>query len=569
MASVTDPLALIATRMEGMMNVLTVIANKSETTESTLQGLVQRVIALEARAVAPPFPSVPGSPSSAALEGTGVLPVVPEPPVAAIPPVPVAAPGPASPNVPMVPPGTPVLPTQAVVSTPAPTNTNALLAALTALASVRQAPRVRVDPSEEDSSIEFNDQDFSMMYPGTDEEFQGTNPALSGRHRTSLLMREQERAEKHAKEVQYTLAAPDYDHIKLTILTPWRVLQFWVAVLEYQTCHKLKLPVPSLIAETVKDAIIARYPELTADRINHIKDLQLQNYTIKMIQPRTKADFIKKMTSAVRFANDAVLKPNAEHFGLFYTALLVYRSGFTRMYDILSRDNARAVPECTMHPGGLIRLFLSKIPHGYGMSVYNNMSVKKYSEIVPFVTAFYIDVQRHFEFHLNTAELNDCFTGTAAEAFNKAKHSPGLHNIVADDISEGVWVDRPEAEVLVEEDEEFSPHDAVPGVFDDTADLRNFEATLAAMAHPAAGSKKDMACFTKLLHGTCNKQQCTYSHSEKLCNETRQLFIDMMRKVQRPAVPAPGSRPQQPSSMLKPSFSKPKLNAVAEDEEDN
>lgn len=552
------------------MDVLQVIAVRSENTDNTVQGIIQRVIALETRAVAPPVSSIPGSPSSVALEGTGVLPVVPEPPVAAIPPVPAVAPAAASPNVPVVPPGTPVLPSHAVVSTPAPTSSNALLAALTTLASARQVSRARVEPSEEDSSIEFNDHDFSMMYPGIDEEFHGTNPAISGRQRTSLLMREQERAEKHAKEVQYTLAAPAFDHIKLTILTPWRVLQFWVAVLQYQTCFKLKLPVSSLIAEPVKDAIVARYPELSADKINHIKDLQLQNYTIKMIQPRTKAEFIKKMTSAVRFANDTVLKPNAEHFGFLYTALLVYRVNFTRMYDFLSRDNASAVPECTLHPGGLIRLFLSKIPHGYGMSVHNNMSVKKFSEIIPYVTAFYKDVQRHYEIHLNTTELNDCFTGTAAEVFNKTKSTPGLHNIVADDdvCPEEPWIDRPAEEEHVEEEENF-PMDAVAGVFDDASDLRNFEATLAAMAHNAPGSKKDMACFTKLLHGTCNKQQCTYSHSEKLCNETRQLFIDMMRKVQRPAVPAPGSRPQQPSTMLKPSFSKPKLNAVAEEEEEN
>lgn len=565
MANVNDAIATMTTRLEAMMGVLQMIAQKSDATENTLQSIAQRVTALESPVTAS---TQPASPGSVALEGAGVLPVLPEPPAAAIPPVPAAAPAAPSPSLPAMPPSTPEAGTQGLVSTPAPTMS--LMAALTALANTRQVPRTRTDTSEEDSSIGYQDPDISMMYPNMDDEQYGSNPAHASKSRKSLLMREQDRAEKVAKEIQYTRAAPAFDAAKLANLTPWKVLQFWVAVLEYQTCYLLKLNVASYISQSVKDAIVARFPELLPDKINHLKDIELQNYTIKMIQPRTKAEFYRKLGLAVRFNNDVVLKPNAEHFGLFYAALLTYKVTFTRMYDFLSRDNPNAVPECTMHPGGLIKLFLSKIPHGYGMNVHNNMSTKKFDDIIPYITAFYKCVQRHYEIHLTTTELNDCFTGTAAEVFNKSKITPGLHHIVADDADDAdeAWVDRLHEQDQEEDAADTTYHPAVAEAFDAVEDMRHFEATLAAMTN-TAGSKKDMACFTKLLHGTCNKQGCTYAHSEKLCNETRTLFIDMMRKVQRPAATGPAFRSPLPPSAPKPAFTKPKLNAVAEEEEEN
>lgn len=450
-----------------------------------------------------------------------------------------------------------------------------LKAAMTSLVAARAAPPAPTSaPAEthsEESSIQLQDVDFSMMYPNADEEQYGANPArgnVAKPHRTSLFMRESDRASKASERVQYTQVAPKFDHIRLVALTPWKVLMFWVAVLEYQSTHLLKLPsVAALMDERVKNAMVARFPEaLQNARINHLTDVELQNFTIKMIQPRTKAQYVSKLTKAVRFNNDVVLKPSAEHFDLFYSALLEYRVIFTRMHDLLSRGIPEVVPECTMHPGGLIRLFLQKIPHNYGINVHNNMSTKKFDDIVQYINTFYKSVQRHHEFHLNTVELNDCFSGTAAAAFTKDKHTAGLHNIADDDGS--AYVDRP-AEIAHEEDLDDSPGDTpLAELFDDVEDTRHFEEMLAAMTN-ATGSKKDMACFSKLLHGTCTKTGCTYSHSEKLCNETRQSFIDMMRKVQRPAATGPGSRPPLSSSAPKPSFQRPKLNAVAEEEEDN
>lgn len=427
MANVHVALASVNNTLDTMMGMLQKIAQKMDTNENTLQSIVQRVVILEAHIVAP---SVPSSPMATVCESSAVLSVLPEPPVTDSSLVPSAPPAVAPLAVPPLPAGTPEVRVQVPVSTPVftPVFMTSLMTALSAVAD-RQAAASRVEFAKEDGGISIFDPGISTIYNDGDADLHDSSPALPAKSRQSLFMVEQERAEKRAKNVQYTRAAPPVDHIKLTRLTPRKVLQFWVAVLEYQSSHLLKLNVASLISQTVKDTIMARFPELHHDKFNHLTDIQLQNYTIKMIQPRTKSEFYTKMTAAVRFNNDATLMPRAEHFGLFYAALRSYKIHFTRMYDILSRDNFHAVPECTMHKGGLIRLFLSKIPHNYGVSVHNNMSVKKFDDIEHYITAFYDIVQRHYTYHLTTTELNDCFTVATTDDTKSALHENAVEHV--------------------------------------------------------------------------------------------------------------------------------------------
>ena len=419
MADVQVALASMNKTLDTMMGMLQKITQKMDTTENTLQSIVQRVVVLEAHIVAP---SVPSSPIAPVRENSAVLSVLPDSPVADSALVPSAPPAVAPLAVPPLPTGIPEVCVQVPVFTnvSTPVSMTSLMARLSAVAD-RQAAAPCVELAKEDGGIAIFDPGISYMNDDRDADLHDSTLPLLAKSRQSLYMVEQDRAEKCAKVVQYTRAAPPIDHIKLTRLTPRKVLQFWVAVLEYQSSHLLKLNVASLISQTVKDAIVARFPELLHDRFNHLKDIQLQHYTIKMIQPRTKAEFTTKMTAAVRFNDDATLLPRAEHFGLFYAALLSYKVHFTRMYDILSRDNPHAVPECTMHKGGLIRLFLSKIPHGYGISVHNCMSVKKYDDIEHYLAAFYDVVRRHHQYHLTTTELNDCFTVTTTAAAKPAR----------------------------------------------------------------------------------------------------------------------------------------------------
>lgn len=424
MSNVDEAIATMSNRLDTMMAMLQIIVDKAVTTENTLLGIAQRVTVLESNNVVSTSPS---SPSSADLVPSAALPVLPVVPVPIDLPVvasaPAAAPAaalaavPAAVSLSVLPPlpSTPAVTAQAPVHTPAPaTSIRAALAALNAV-TARKAALAHVDLSDEEGSIELFDPGISI----TSSNYMDDSQYFPVNSRQSLLMREQDSAVKRAKEVQYTRAAPPFDEAKLTRLTPRKVLQFWVAVLEYQTCHLLKLNVASFISQAVKDSIVARYPELLPDKINHLTDIQLQNYTIKMIQPRTQAEFYRKMTASVRFNDDTELKPRGEHYGLFYTALLSYKVTFTRMYDILSRDNPHAVPECTLHPGGLLKLFLSKIPHGYGFNVHNNMAVKKFDDVLLYITEFYKSVQRHYGYYLNTAELNDCFIATAADVTTK------------------------------------------------------------------------------------------------------------------------------------------------------
>lgn len=450
-----------------------------------------------------------------------------------------------------------------------PTAVSARAAAVTVRQPKPTPGQLDGDSTEEEDCADL---DFSMMYPGynADVKFEVVNPALSQpkkeppKERKSFFMRQQDRALKAAQDVHYTQPVPDSSHIKLEKLSPWRVLTFWSDMLEYHTVYGVRVNIAARIHRDVREQIISRnYATLRADKFYTLTYDELQMYTIKMIQPTTRGEFLDKMEKCVRFPRATVLKPSAEYFHLFYSALLLYRSVFERMYEFLSRDNDTAVPECTIHKGGILRCFLTPIPHQYGLNLYINMSVKKFDGVMSFLVAFYAVVETHYAWHKNTTHLNACFLGTAAAVFDAKRSAPELSNIVEHDYQ--VTMEEPD-------DDSDYPDQAHLVDSDDTdeadygEETLKFEAKIANMVSAASGGKGPLACFTKLLHGQCNKAGCKYAHDKELCDRTRTTFMDMMRKVQQPSAQGPRAQ-STPFTARKQPYAKPKLSALEEEDD--
>ena len=388
-----DQLEQLLTGMFNLVNQNNNITVQNNTIQATIQNLTERVENLELRQQLEATPPSPISEDFLESSSAQVAPL-PNPPTAESSSV-------TSPSA--------QLPTRSslgrAVSTLTPPASSARVAAVT-----HRQPKVTAEQLDDNSSDEDNSEalDFSMMYPGYNAEhkFEVVNPALQKdqkdpKNRKSLFMRQQDRALKAAQEVHYTQPVPDSTHIRLEKLSPWRVLTFWSDMLEYHTVYGVRVNIAARIDRDVRDQIISRnYATLRADRFYTLTYDELQMYTIKMIQPSTRKEFLDKMEKCVRFPKATVLKPNAEYFHLFYSALLLYRSVFERMFEFLSRDNASAVPECTIQKGGLLRCFLTPIPHQYGINLFINMPVKKYDGgFMPFLVAFYAVVETHYQWH--------------------------------------------------------------------------------------------------------------------------------------------------------------------------
>ena len=77
-------------------------------------------------------------------------------------------------------------------------------------------------------------------------------------------------------------------------------------------------------------------------------------------------------------------RPTLTNFKPLYSSLLVYKQNFQRLYDFLA-DGIRLNKE-----GGLIKIFIDKIPMGIGRRMFHNLNKEKYNNIAEFISAFTI-----------------------------------------------------------------------------------------------------------------------------------------------------------------------------------
>ena len=79
------------------------------------------------------------------------------------------------------------------------------------------------------------------------------------------------------------------------------------------------------------------------------------------MKPDSKEAFRKQLENYLDFRLPLNYTPHVTNFKPFHRALLTYRTQFKQLYDYMSYDNKRNVPDCHNKPGGLIKIFVSKI----------------------------------------------------------------------------------------------------------------------------------------------------------------------------------------------------------------
>ena len=69
---------------------------------------------------------------------------------------------------------------------------------------------------------------------------------------------------------------------------------------------------------------------------------------------------------------------------------MVYKQNFQRLYDFLA-DGIRLdfIPRADNKEGGLIKIFVDKIPMGIGRRMFHNLNKEKYNNIDEFISSFY------------------------------------------------------------------------------------------------------------------------------------------------------------------------------------
>lgn len=221
---------------------------------------------------------------------------------------------------------------------------------------------------------------------------------------------------------------------------------------------------------------------------------------------------------------------------------MVFISKFSKVYEILIvglDEDSKTIPRTENKTGGLVQLFISKIPFEYGTRVVQLIE-PKWDTIYTFIKEFRGVVDEHREDSEKARKLRRAFGGTAYESKSFDQKLQHLQEMRAlqNDVEER---DEDLDDAVAEEAEDLSQE-----LEDALAAVEQRQHQRKALPGKHAPPREPLVCTTKILHGTCNKPGCTYVHREE---QVAQKLLEMRALIDKQiaaAKPGLGQRPSGP-----------------------
>jgi hypothetical protein len=423
----------------------------------------------------------------------------------------------------------------------------------------RNRSRHRSRPSSSSSSSSSSRSRRRRSHASRSPKHRSGKKSKKNRKRDSILNRISADADKPRYEVVMTQSPPKYDHIRLESLSLKSVLRFVNQINEHQIAHGVRLPVPTLVSEKVREQLIARRKKLTRVKFYALGTKKLVKYLLEEVRPKSPLQFRIDMEKHVKFVLPNGYTPTASDFRPFYDALLILRNEFQTLYDILSEKNEDNVPPVTNKDGGLVKVFLDCISHGYGKRVYESMKDKHFHSIHDFLRPFYKTVGTHYRQFERVKLMNQHFYGTQFETPAKAASRPpytvkkhGLNNIqeaeAKDDSDNTAEPEFPPYDDTLhsEEDPQLEEQSDTGSQASKNIEDADFLAAFNEVRSPSKAQAKvptkpgtnlhviakkpeRTPCFRQLFHGDCSKEGCTHSHDAADLSTAYVYYAELMR----------------------------------------
>jgi hypothetical protein len=431
-----------------------------------------------------------------------------------------------------------------------------------------------------------------------EDEFQ----KLSASRRNSILGRIVKASTQKPKKppndprrfIQYIQTPPKYDHIKLEKLTLKSVHKFMEQILAYTTAtNGLELPVATLVSQSVRDHLMSFYKGLTLDKFYGMKTSQL--LTILQMESRPKSHIafyeeLKKQTPFTELPKGYV--PSALNFKIFYDAYILYKTNFIQYYDLMAEENEPNIPPNKNKEGGLIKLFIDRVPFNYGQTVFRslvraNNGKEQFRDIKDFIHKFGTVIEDHYKKYEENRTIQEHFvyshsSGSTGSSFNngssrfnnnrsftnstynKFRNGSSLHHIDehnGNDSNE----DNPDNEDNLQHNVD---HDMIPDanqpsdvdyvqqeqqsnnnteeedaeenhnrqMFQDQLDqLMYVDGKSNNYSKPqvnnSSKNQTPLGCLQMLLHDSCKKgDKCTFTHDPIVLQRSHNYYVDLLSK---------------------------------------
>lgn len=356
---------------------------------------------------------------------------------------------------------------------------------------------------------------------------------------------------------------PDYSHIRLHNLQPTNVLKFCKQVVNYGVTHNIRLDATALVSPRVRHELISRNRTLTEFSFGELSVEELFALLQQEIRPWNKLEFAELLSENTHLSLPGGFNLSTASFGQFYQKLQDYRQDFLQLYELIAEGAPFSIPKCNNKVGGLVRVFLSKLPSDYGQNCLASMDSDKFDSIHDFLDSFFILVEDQYRHFKDTQARELCYgnkqgRGSVAAAAQETPRRTSHTRRSGADISmiepDVLGDSRGEAELPLgaeadernesdagEESAELpESEDSVPeDVIDDAIDgadsvedlderLRTLQMVTKTSKSALEGSRPVGGCFGKMLRGECSRKNCRYSHDPVVLSQAWKKLHDAM-----------------------------------------
>ena len=325
---------------------------------------------------------------------------------------------------------------------------------------------------------------------------------------------------------------PDQSHLKFKDrLSVHSVMKFIDDCEEYLSVNRrmsVSLEPASLLSRSIRESMVSRYAKegLTSANFFMQRDETLFTRLSEMVRPTSEQAFIDVLEQIPFNWKGPVSAENAE---VYIRKVVAFIEKFARYIEFMSIDNDQYIPETRDCEGGLIRIFLSKLPNSFGRNLYAEISKQRrnFIEFSEFMQLFRILCERSIQETI--AAENTLARFASRKTSSDARVTPAEEKPTR---SAG-YVKRDEKrpartafpskfhslhEDLEQEDMQDGMYPADPEYVESEPYGEQAD-NMFAVDHKANKDYTKSGCFRFAVYGHCERKDCNRSHETKACED--------------------------------------------------
>lgn len=399
----------------------------------------------------------------------------------------------------------------------------------------RKASRDKFNRRKEISSpSESSDSDSSSDYKGKSRRYSALKNIIAPKNlnATPVVSMQQEA----------------YKGIRLEQLSVAQVMRFIDETNRYQAQWRVELRIATYVSDSVKRSLISKSGGLlTEGEFYQVTAKTLLKVIQKAVRPKSALAFSSAFNDNISFYISEKYNPHPTNLEIFYDALLLYRERVLLIFEFLSKKNSKNIPPCNNKEGGLIKIFIDKIPFEYGVQMLRNMRNTKFDTLEEFIDDFMIVAEKHclqsresretmrffkpaYRSYNNFPNRNFIKTNPAEalkDVLGVKPHGDKKINFIEDNRYDDNYYQNDVAQC--ESEQEACEHsDVEVEVNNEVNDVVNAIGTTNKNVN--VEKSKLNACFNKLFRGVCGNAKCTFAHDRPTLEAAHAEFSELLRK---------------------------------------